>query len=131
MRTVSFVAASGQIWDRIVNVTSGTASLSRMCDPDHYFAKFPGWLGYPVSKTALNQVTVQYAKQLRGEGIAVNAADPGPTATGLISSSPSESRSAAPAGRAPEEGARIIVELATGIRPGSGQYLRETGPVPW
>jgi NAD(P)-dependent dehydrogenase (short-subunit alcohol dehydrogenase family) len=48
---------------RVVNVSSSVGSLSLMSDPSDYFATLPGWLGYPPSKTALNQITVQYAKQ--------------------------------------------------------------------
>ena len=38
---------------------------------------------YPASKTALNMVTAMYAKELRDEGILVNAANPGYCATDL------------------------------------------------
>jgi len=34
----------------------------------HYFAKLPSQLAYPVSKTALNALTVQYAKALAADG---------------------------------------------------------------
>jgi NAD(P)-dependent dehydrogenase (short-subunit alcohol dehydrogenase family) len=54
-----------------------------MSDLDHSIAAIPGSVAYPPSKAALNQVTVQYAKQLQGEGILVNAADPGPCATAV------------------------------------------------
>ena len=40
-------------------------------------------IAYPPSKAALNMVTVQFAKELRGTGITVNVADPGYTATDL------------------------------------------------
>jgi NAD(P)-dependent dehydrogenase (short-subunit alcohol dehydrogenase family) len=59
---------------RIVNVSSGTGSLTWMTDPEHYFASLPGSAAYPVSKTALNMLTVQYAKTLAAENITVRPA---------------------------------------------------------
>jgi NAD(P)-dependent dehydrogenase (short-subunit alcohol dehydrogenase family) len=109
---------------RVVNVSSSVGSLSLMSEPDHYFAGLPGWLGYPVSKTALNQVTVQYAKQLGPEGILVNAADPGPVATSLTAKARGVTRT-------PADGARIIIELATTNDDQSGRYRRDTGSLPW
>jgi NAD(P)-dependent dehydrogenase (short-subunit alcohol dehydrogenase family) len=109
---------------RIVNVSSSVGSLTLMSDPNDYFATLPGWLGYTVSKTALNQITVQYAKQLRPEGILVNAADPGAIAT-------SPAARARGVTRTPADGARIVIELATTESDQTGSYRRETGPVPW
>ncbi|MBO8191129.1 SDR family NAD(P)-dependent oxidoreductase [Streptomyces oryzae] len=110
---------------RIVNVSSSVGSLTRMSDPGHYFADMPGLLAYPTSKTALNQVTLQYAKALRGDGILVNAADPGPCRTDFTRGIPGVERTAA-------DGARVICELATlGDSAESGSYRRDTGPVPW
>ncbi|GAA0919609.1 SDR family NAD(P)-dependent oxidoreductase [Pseudonocardia zijingensis] len=110
---------------RIVNMSSSVGSLARMSDPAHYFARMPGWLGYSPSKSALNQITVQYAKQLRPEGILVNAADPGPCVTDFTAGIPGVTRTAA-------DGAAIAVQLATlpGDGP-TGAYLAESGPVPW
>ncbi|MFF1300982.1 MULTISPECIES: SDR family NAD(P)-dependent oxidoreductase, partial [unclassified Streptomyces] len=45
----------------VVNVSSGLASLSRLSDPDSPAHFYPA-LAYPASKTALNMITVQYAK---------------------------------------------------------------------
>lgn len=110
---------------RIVNVSSSVGSLTRMSDPGHYFADMPGFLAYPASKTALNQVTLQYAKALRPYGILVNAADPGPCRTDFTRGIPGVERTAA-------EGARVICDLATlGDDGESGSYRRDTGPVPW
>ena len=109
---------------RIINVSSSVGSLTLMSDPDHYFAGLPGWLGYPMSKTALNQITVQYAKQLRPEGILVSAADPGPVATSLTAAARGVTRT-------PADGARIVIDLATTESDETGGYRRETGPVPW
>lgn len=110
---------------RVVNVSSSVGSLTRMSDPDHYFAAIPGSVAYPPSKAALNQVTVQYAKQLRDEGILVNAADPGPCATDFTAGLPGVTRTAA-------DGAAVIVELATLDDDGPTGIYRRTGEVvPW
>jgi NAD(P)-dependent dehydrogenase (short-subunit alcohol dehydrogenase family) len=111
---------------RIVNVSSGTGSLTWMTDPDHYFASnVPGVAAYPVSKTALNMLTVQYAKALAPDGIAVNAIAPGACATDFITSTNRViTRTAA-------DGARIAVKLATEANPPSGGFHDDDGPVPW
>lgn len=110
---------------RIVNVSSSVGSLTRMSDPHHYFADLPGSLAYPASKSALNQITVQYAKQLKKAGILVNAADPGPCATDFTVGIPGVNRTAA-------AGAVIIVDLATLPDDGpTGTLQRDTGVVPW
>jgi NAD(P)-dependent dehydrogenase (short-subunit alcohol dehydrogenase family) len=67
---------------RIVNVSSGLASLSLNSDPAWEYAAIK-YLGYGASKTALNMFTVQLAYELRETDIKVNSADPGYTATDL------------------------------------------------
>jgi NAD(P)-dependent dehydrogenase (short-subunit alcohol dehydrogenase family) len=109
---------------RVVNVSSSVGSLSMMSDPNDYFASLPGWLGYPVSKSALNQITVQYAKQLRPEGIFVDAADPGAVAT-------SPTAKARGITRTPDDGARIIIDLACTEDSQTGRYWRDAGAVAW
>jgi NAD(P)-dependent dehydrogenase (short-subunit alcohol dehydrogenase family) len=110
---------------RVVNLSSSVGSLARMSDPGHYFARMPAALAYAPSKTALNQVTLQYAKALRPERILVNAADPGACATDFTAGLPGITRTAA-------EGAAIAVRLATLPDDGpTGAYLAESGPVPW
>ena len=111
---------------RIVNVSSGTGSLTWMTDPEHYFAsRVPGAAAYPVSKTALNMLSVQYAKALAPDGITVNAIAPGACATDFITSTNRViTRTAA-------DGARIAVKLATKANPPSGGFRDDDGPVPW
>jgi NAD(P)-dependent dehydrogenase (short-subunit alcohol dehydrogenase family) len=110
---------------RIVNMSSSVGSLARMSDPEHYFARMPGSLAYSPSKCALNQITVQYAKQLRPEGILVNAADPGACATDFSAGIPWATRSAA-------DGAAVAVRLCTLPDDGpTGAYLADAEPVPW
>jgi NAD(P)-dependent dehydrogenase (short-subunit alcohol dehydrogenase family) len=59
---------------------------------------------YPSSKTALNMITVMYAKELRDTPIKVNAANPGYCATDLNGHS---------GFRTAEQGAEVVVHLAT------------------
>jgi NAD(P)-dependent dehydrogenase (short-subunit alcohol dehydrogenase family) len=88
---------------RIVNVSSEVGSIGSMTDPDS-----PLWpmttVPYPASKAALNMVTAMYAKELRPDGILVNAANPGYCATDL-----NGHRGFRPA----VEGAQVSVHLAT------------------
>jgi NAD(P)-dependent dehydrogenase (short-subunit alcohol dehydrogenase family) len=111
---------------RIVNVSSGTGSLTWMTDPEHYFAsQVPGAAAYPVSKTALNMLTVQYAKALAPDGIAVNSIAPGACATDFITGINRVIT------RTADDGARIAVQLATRQDPPSGGFHDDDGPVPW
>lgn len=68
---------------RIVNVSSGAGSLTIAADPNGPLTALPSSAAYSPSKTALNALTVQYANELRKEGILVNAADPGYVATDI------------------------------------------------
>ncbi|USI73928.1 SDR family oxidoreductase [Sphingomonas morindae] len=64
----------------VVMVINGLGSLAWLSDPDHPYNRV-NILGYNSSKTALNAVTVSFAKEFKAYGIVVNAADPGYTAT--------------------------------------------------
>nr|WP_295921808.1 SDR family NAD(P)-dependent oxidoreductase [uncultured Dyadobacter sp.] len=67
---------------RIVNVSSGLASLTLARDPQNPYA--PHFeLIYGASKTAMNAVTVAFANELEASGIKVSAVSPGFTATAL------------------------------------------------
>ena len=111
---------------RIVNISSGTASLHHMTDPAHYMSKLPAAAAYPVSKTALNALTVQYAKALASDHILVNAVAPGACATDFTKGLPYRvTRTAA-------QGAEIAVCLATTGPDGpTGGFFDDDGPVPW
>lgn len=110
---------------RIVNVSSGLGSLARMADPEDYFTTRSPMAAYVPSKTALNSLTVQYAKALRSRDILVNAADPGPSATDFTAAFPGLTRTAA-------DGAAVVVRLATLPDDGpTGGFFDEHGPVPW
>ena len=116
---------------RIVNVSSGTGSLTWSTGPNPQFdwqqaAGRAGRLAaYRSSKTALNALTVLYAQALAGDGIKVNALAPGLRATNL--------NPAAAAGGDPAEAADAIVSLAQLPDDGpSGQFFSYDGtPVPW
>jgi NAD(P)-dependent dehydrogenase (short-subunit alcohol dehydrogenase family) len=107
---------------RIVNLTSGLGSLTYASDQDSVYAHRP-LLGYSTAKTAVNAVTVQFANELRGTAIKVNAADPGMTRTDMTKNS---------VDRTPEEAARLALRLATLPADGpTGQVFDDDGPVPW
>jgi NAD(P)-dependent dehydrogenase (short-subunit alcohol dehydrogenase family) len=111
---------------RIVNVSSGTASLHHMTSPDHYMSRLPATIAYPVTKTALNALTVQYAKALAADRILVNAVAPGACATDFTRNLPY------PVTRTAAQGAAIAVRLATiGPDGPTGGFFDDDGPVPW
>lgn len=89
---------------RIVNVSSEVGSITSMTDPSSPLAHMPGSVAYPSSKSALNMITVMYAKELRDTPIKVNAANPGYTKTDLNRNS---------GFRSVAEGAEASVYLAT------------------
>ena len=88
---------------RIVMMSSGLGSISDTADMASLIWNV-GAAGYSASKAALNMLTVKLAKALLADGIKVNAADPGYTATDLNGHSGT---------RTVEEAAAVAVELAT------------------
>jgi NAD(P)-dependent dehydrogenase (short-subunit alcohol dehydrogenase family) len=106
---------------RIVNVSSAVGSITMSADPHSPYAAH-NHLPYASSKSALNAVTVSYARALRADGILVNAVCPGPCATDLNSEG---HRTAA-------QGARIAVAMATLPDDGpSGTFRNDEGVLPW
>ncbi|GGN94910.1 SDR family NAD(P)-dependent oxidoreductase [Saccharibacillus kuerlensis] len=67
---------------RIVNVSSGSGSLTLNADPTHSHREMFGAV-YGPSKTALNAMTLAFAIELESTGIKVNTVCPGFTATDL------------------------------------------------
>ena len=107
---------------RIVNMSSGVGSLTQQSDPNWEYAAITA-IAYPSSKTAVNAITVQLAKELKDTPIKVNAADPGFTATDL-----NQNRGT----RTVQQGATAAVRLATLPEGGpTGGFFDENGPVPW
>ena len=90
---------------RIVNLSSGLASLAWNNDPKSDAEKYGvNLLAYMSSKTAVNALTVFFAKELKDTPIKINSADPGFTATDLNGNT---------GHRTVEQGASIVVKLAT------------------
>ncbi|WP_433430779.1 SDR family oxidoreductase [Nonomuraea sp. CA-141351] len=107
---------------RIVNMTSELGSLTMAMDPETPYWQF-NVLPYNSSKTALNMITVSYAKELMDTPIKVNAANPGYCATDLNGHT---------GFRTAEQGAAIAVRLATlGADGPTGAYLEDAGVIPW
>jgi NAD(P)-dependent dehydrogenase (short-subunit alcohol dehydrogenase family) len=106
---------------RIVNMSSSVGSLTRQTTPGVDIG--PIAVAYSPSKTFLNAVTVQYAKELGGTNILINAACPGYVATDL---------NGFRGVRTPEQGAAIAIRLATLPDDGpTGGFFEDAGVVPW
>ncbi|WP_123024235.1 SDR family NAD(P)-dependent oxidoreductase [Mycolicibacterium stellerae] len=104
----------------VVNVSSSLGSLSLAASPDSFTHFYPG-VAYPASKSAVNMITVQFAKQF--PGMRINAVEPGYTNTDLNGRTGTQTV---------EEGARIIVEMAQTLPDGpTGGFVSAHGPVPW
>ncbi|MGH8377930.1 MAG: SDR family oxidoreductase [Gammaproteobacteria bacterium] len=99
---------------RIVNVSSGMGALNDMGG---------GYLGYRISKAALNVVTRVFASELAARHIAVNSVCPGWVKTDM--GGPGASRSI-------EKGAETIVWLASAPEATeSGFFWRDKKKIPW
>ncbi|MFI0453874.1 SDR family NAD(P)-dependent oxidoreductase [Actinomadura sp. 6N118] len=108
---------------RIVNVSSHAASLTLTSDPDGPFAALMPSVAYTPSKSALSALTVQYANELRKDGILVNAAAPGYVDTDSNNHT---------GHLTPAQGAAVVVRLATlGADGPTGGFFGEDGPLPW
>jgi NAD(P)-dependent dehydrogenase (short-subunit alcohol dehydrogenase family) len=106
---------------RIVNMSSSVGSLTLQTTPGVELG--PLLVAYSASKTFLNAVTVQYAKELSDTGILINAACPGYTATDL---------NGFQGFRTPQQGAAIAIHLATLPDAGpTGGFFDDEGPVSW
>ena len=107
---------------RIVNLSSGLGSLTQNSHLDSEFAKI-NLLAYNSSKTAVNALTVMFAKELKNSSIKINSADPGYTATDLNGHR---------GYRTVQQAATIVVRLATLGEDGpNGGFFDESGEVPW
>ncbi|MFI7497592.1 SDR family NAD(P)-dependent oxidoreductase [Streptomyces sp. NPDC049687] len=104
----------------VVNVSSGLASLTLVSDASTPAHAYPG-VAYPASKTALNMVTLQYAKAF--PAMRINAVEPGFTKTDLNGNTGVQTV---------EQGAEIIVRMAQAGPDGpTGGYFDAEGPLPW
>jgi NAD(P)-dependent dehydrogenase (short-subunit alcohol dehydrogenase family) len=104
----------------VVNLSSGLASLTRVTDAGTPTYAYPG-VAYPASKTAVNMVTVQYAKAF--PNMRINAVEPGFTKTDLNGNTGIQTV---------EQGAEIIVRMAqVGPDGPTGGYFDAEGTLPW
>jgi NAD(P)-dependent dehydrogenase (short-subunit alcohol dehydrogenase family) len=107
----------------VVNVSSEVGSLAEASDPESALAQLPASGVYAPSKTAVNALTVQYAKDLRTDHILVNAITPGYCATDL-----NHHQGVLTAA----QGAAVAVQYATiGADGPTGGFFGVDGPVPW
>lgn len=106
---------------RIVNVSSSVGSLTlqtAQADPVGPLSAV-----YSPTKSYLNAITIQYAKELADTNVLVNAGCPGYVATDLNGHR---------GFRTTEQGAAVFLELATLPDDGrSGTFRNEDGPLPW
>lgn len=104
----------------VVNVSSGLASMTRMSTTGSPGSAYPG-VAYPASKSAVNMVTIQYAKAL--PNMRINAVEPGFTATDLNGNTGTQTV---------EQGAEIIVRMVQVSPDGpTGAYFDAEGPIGW
>ncbi len=117
---------------RIVNVSSNLGSFALSTDEKSPVRSI-NTLGYRSSKAALNMATVQLAYELRDTPIKINAANPGLVATDLTGQGNGEKFAGRPGFQTPEEGARIIIKLATLPEdgPSGGFFDFSLGTLPW
>jgi NAD(P)-dependent dehydrogenase (short-subunit alcohol dehydrogenase family) len=98
-----------------------STSLTRQADPDIEIG--PVMAAYSPSKSFLNAVTVQYARQLADTNILINAACPGLVATDFTGFQ---------GPRTPEQGAATAIRLATLPDGGpTGSFFEDDGVIPW
>ncbi len=105
---------------RIITTGSTGGSIAWNSAPDNAHRAMYG--NYSTSKTAAHAVTMAFAFSLEQEGIKVNIACPGHTATALNNFS---------GARSVEEGARRAVELATEADSLTATFSDENGPIAW
>lgn len=107
---------------QVVMISSTLGSLASASDFDPS-AEHVNLLGYNSSKSALNAVTVAFAREFGPLGFKVNAGCPGYTATDL-------NQHLGP--RTPEQGAAIGLRLATLPDDGpNGGFFNDDGVVAW
>jgi NAD(P)-dependent dehydrogenase (short-subunit alcohol dehydrogenase family) len=108
---------------RIVNQSSNMGSLAFNSDPDSVYSKMPPLLAYCSSKTAMNALTVFFARELRDTPIKINAVNPGYCATDLNDHSGFLTAA---------QGAEAAVHYATiGADGPTGGFFEAEGTVPW
>ena len=97
---------------RVINVSSGLGRLFDMKNENP---------SYSASKTAVNALTRQFADAGKDK-ISVNCINPGWVQTDMGGQN---------AERTPDQGAAIILKLATMENPPTGQFLQDSGEIGW
>lgn len=105
---------------RILNVSSELGSTRLVNDPDWAYSSV-AVAAYQASKSALDMLTVLYAKELAAEHISVLSVSPGYRATGLSQGRPT------PGAGDPAEGAAGIVALALAAETSTGEFFSDAG----
>ena len=100
----------------MVNLSSGLSRTADLADSDGPVHFYPG-VAYPASKTAVNTVTVQYAKAF--PGVKINAVDPGYTATDLNGGMGTQTV---------QHGAQVIVPRSVTLHAAGGTRWRTASP---
>ncbi|QBI53540.1 SDR family NAD(P)-dependent oxidoreductase [Streptomonospora litoralis] len=104
----------------VVNLSSGLASMARITTEGTPAHAYTG-VAYPASKTAVNMITVQYAKAF--PEMRINAVEPGFTATDLNGNTGIQTV---------EQGAEVIVGMAcVGPDGPTGGYFDVDDRLPW
>jgi NAD(P)-dependent dehydrogenase (short-subunit alcohol dehydrogenase family) len=104
----------------VVNVSSALGSLTSATDPATPTYAYPG-VAYPASKSAVNMITVQFAKAF--PSMRINAVEPGFTKTDLNGNTGTQTV---------EQGAEIIVRMAQiGPDGPTSGYFDAKGTLPW
>ena len=113
----------------VVNVSSAVGSLALNARPDAIWST----VAYPLSKAALNMLTIQYARAF--PRWRVNAVTPGLTLTeftGRPVDSVDLDAFRKVGGRTVEEAVEVLVTMATvGPDGPTGTYVGNDGPLPW
>lgn len=105
---------------RIVNISSSVGSVTWQADPNIEVG--PIMAAYAPTKSYLNAITVQYARQFAGTDILINAACPGLVATDFTGFH----------GRPAQEAAATAIRLATLPDGGpTGSFFNDDGVIPW
>ncbi|ACU34816.1 SDR family NAD(P)-dependent oxidoreductase [Actinosynnema pretiosum subsp. pretiosum] len=108
---------------RIVNVSSSVGSLTYQSSTQADTKVGPIAAAYSPSKSFLNAITLQYARELAGTNVLINSCCPGYVATDL---------NGFRGHRTPEQGAAAAIRLATLADGGpTGKFFDDEGEVPW
>ncbi|MFD1440378.1 MULTISPECIES: SDR family NAD(P)-dependent oxidoreductase [Lacticaseibacillus] len=114
-------------WAKVINMTSDLSSLTRAMDAKYGYSKIND-LPYQASKTAVNALTMGYAKEFAGTHITVNSVNPGMTATDLVNKKAFEANGA----QSVEAGAKAATDLALAkSNDVNGEFLEAAGKIAW